>query len=202
MNARDPSGAELRDGFHFRGGHPALDLVATRTGRLKPVQGELLGGPGDLARWLVAAGFVGAPLAATSVDLEHARALREAIHAIVDARLSGSADAPADIAQVNAAAAAPPAVPQIGADGRVRLEGDVSALLATLAGEAALLLGGPHAARIRRCEADGCAMLFLDTSRSGERRWCSMKRCGNKAKVAEFRKRRLGTEANLTPSSP
>ncbi|HWU95764.1 MAG TPA: CGNR zinc finger domain-containing protein, partial [Sphingomonas sp.] len=59
-------------------------------------------------------------------------------------------------------------------------------------GEAALLLGGDQAGRIRRCEADGCAMLFLDTSRGGERRWCSMKRCGNKAKVAEFRRRRQG----------
>jgi predicted RNA-binding Zn ribbon-like protein len=29
----------------------------------------------------------------------------------------------------------------------------------------------------------------VDTSRSGERRWCSMAGCGNKAKVAEFRQR-------------
>jgi len=192
MSSDEPS-AELRDGFHFRGGHPALDLVATRTGRLKPLQRELLAEPGDLARWLVAVGFTGSPLAATPEDLERARVLREAIHAIVDARLAGGADAPADIAQVNAAAAGATAVPQIGADGRTRLQGGVSALLATLAGEAALLLGGDQAMRIRRCEADGCAMLFLDTSRSGERRWCSMKRCGNKAKVAEFRKRRQGS---------
>jgi predicted RNA-binding Zn ribbon-like protein len=189
MDQREPQDAELRDGFHFRGGHPVLDLVATVTGRLKPVQRELLAEPDDLARWLVAAGFTGSPLAATAGDLERARTLREAIHAIVDRRLAGEEHEPADIARVNAAAAAAPAVPQIGADGHVRLEGGVSALLATLAGEAALLLGGAQAARIRRCEADGCAMLFLDTSRGGERRWCSMKRCGNKAKVAEFRRR-------------
>lgn len=184
---------ELRSGFHFRGGHSALDLVATRTGRLKPIQRELLAEPGDLARWLVAAGFTGSPLAATAEDLERAWALREAIHAIVDSRLAGGQDVPTDIARVNATAAGSPAVPQIGPDGHAHLQGGVSALLTTLAGEAVLLLGGDQATRIRRCEADGCAMLFLDTSRSGERRWCSMKRCGNKAKVAEFRKRKQGS---------
>jgi predicted RNA-binding Zn ribbon-like protein len=195
MDLQENQGAELRDGFHFRGGHSALDLVATVTGRLKPVPRELLAEPGDLARWLVAAGFTGSPLAATPEDLARARTLREAIHAIVDARLAGAAEQPASIAQLNAVAAISPAIPQIGADGRARLQGDASALLATLAGEAALLLGGERASRIRRCEADGCAMLFLDTSRGGERRWCSMKRCGNKAKVAEFRRRRQGGEA-------
>ncbi|WHU03395.1 ABATE domain-containing protein [Sphingomonas sp. NIBR02145] len=195
MGMQEFHDGELRDGFHFRGGHPALDLVATVTGRLKPAQRELLAETDDLARWLVAAGFAGSPLAATPGDLERARALREAIHAIVDARLAGGEGTPADIAQVNVAAAGVPAIPQIGEDGRVRLQGGASALLATLAGEAALLLGGDQASRIRRCEADGCAMLFLDTSRGGERRWCSMKRCGNKAKVAEFRRRKQGGEA-------
>jgi predicted RNA-binding Zn ribbon-like protein len=32
-------------------------------------------------------------------------------------------------------------------------------------------------------------VLFVDTSRKGDRRWCSMSACGNKAKVAGFRKR-------------
>lgn len=195
MDEREHQGAELRDGFHFRGGHRVLDLVATRTGRLKPAQRELLAEPGDLARWLMAAGFTGSPLAATPGDLERAQMLREAIHAIVDARLAGGHVVAADVAWINAAAKETPATPQIGEDGRVRLQGGVAALLATLAGEAALLLGGDQAARIRRCEADGCAMLFLDTSRGGERRWCSMKRCGNKAKVAEFRRRKQGGEA-------
>ncbi|MDT8758122.1 ABATE domain-containing protein [Sphingomonas psychrotolerans] len=190
MVEHESSGAELRDGFHFRGGHPVLDLVATRTGRLKPTQRELLAAPGDVGRWLVAAGFMETAPPATSADLEHARALREAVHAIVDALLDGRDVRTEDVDQINALAREPAAVPQIGDDGRVRLEGSACALLATLAGEAARLLGGDRAARIRRCEADGCAMLFLDTSRSGERRWCSMKRCGNKAKVAEFRRRR------------
>jgi predicted RNA-binding Zn ribbon-like protein len=32
-------------------------------------------------------------------------------------------------------------------------------------------------------------LLFLDTSRSHTRRWCSMEQCGNRSKVAAFNAR-------------
>ncbi|MBV7483963.1 CGNR zinc finger domain-containing protein [Bordetella sp. BOR01] len=35
--------------------------------------------------------------------------------------------------------------------------------------------------RLHECE--GCTWLFLDTSRGGRRRWCSMATCGNRAKA-------------------
>ena len=44
-------------------------------------------------------------------------------------------------------------------------------------------------ARIRTCAAPGCAGVFLDTSRSGTRRWCDMARCGNRTKVRAHRAR-------------
>ena len=37
--------------------------------------------------------------------------------------------------------------------------------------------------RIRRCADPNCVLWFLDTSRSGTRRWCSMTGCGNRAKA-------------------
>jgi predicted RNA-binding Zn ribbon-like protein len=37
--------------------------------------------------------------------------------------------------------------------------------------------------RIRTCEHPNCILWFLDTSRNGTRRWCSMARCGNRAKA-------------------
>lgn len=190
MSGHELVEAELRDGFHFRGGHRALDLVATLTGRLKPLQRDLLAETGNLARWLAAAGMAESRPAPSPADLDRARALREAIHGIAQARIGGREAAPSDVATLNAIASGQPAVPRLDAHGRARLEGDAAAQLATLAREAVLLLGGSDAARIRRCEGEGCAMLFLDTSRGGDRRWCSMKRCGNKAKVAEFRRRR------------
>jgi len=40
-----PDADTERDGFRFRGGHPALDLTATLLGRLKQERRELLGTP-------------------------------------------------------------------------------------------------------------------------------------------------------------
>ncbi|MGH3638429.1 MAG: CGNR zinc finger domain-containing protein [Mycobacterium sp.] len=36
--------------------------------------------------------------------------------------------------------------------------------------------------RIRKCRHPRCVLWYLDTSRSGTRRWCSMTTCGNRAK--------------------
>ncbi|UJW56764.1 CGNR zinc finger domain-containing protein [Bacillus sp. A116_S68] len=40
--------------------------------------------------------------------------------------------------------------------------------------------------RIRKCEHPECILYYVDTSKSGRRRWCSMELCGNRKKVAEF----------------
>lgn len=40
--------------------------------------------------------------------------------------------------------------------------------------------------RIRKCEHEECILHFVDTSKSGKRRWCSMELCGNRHKAAEF----------------
>jgi predicted RNA-binding Zn ribbon-like protein len=39
--------------------------------------------------------------------------------------------------------------------------------------------------RLRSCPR--CGWLFLDTSRGGKRRWCSMQVCGNREKVSRHR---------------
>jgi predicted RNA-binding Zn ribbon-like protein len=67
--------------------------------------------------------------------------------------------------------------------------GSVRQLLTGLALEAVVLIGGENRSRLRQCEAESCAILFLDESRTGERRWCSMANCGNRAKVRSFRER-------------
>lgn len=40
--------------------------------------------------------------------------------------------------------------------------------------------------RIRECEHQECIHYFVDTSKSGKRRWCSMELCGNRQKASEF----------------
>ncbi|WP_433166037.1 CGNR zinc finger domain-containing protein [Kribbella sp. CA-247076] len=50
------------------------------------------------------------------------------------------------------------------------------------------LLTSPRAARIKRCA--GCPWLFLDQSKNGSRRWCSMEICGTSEKVRLYVTRR------------
>jgi predicted RNA-binding Zn ribbon-like protein len=186
---------ETRDGFRFRGGHVALDLAATLAARLRLEPRELLAAPADLARWLAAAGLAAPGLAVTDADLHAARALREAIYALAGAAAAG-APLPAEaVAALNAAAESPAAIPRLEGRGALVLLGNAGALLATIAREAVLLLGGASAGRIRQCQSPTCPLLFLDTSRKGDRRWCSMAGCGNKAKAASFRKRHAAGEA-------
>ncbi|MEV6150459.1 CGNR zinc finger domain-containing protein [Nonomuraea sp. NPDC052129] len=43
--------------------------------------------------------------------------------------------------------------------------------------------------RVRKCANPECVLWFLDTSKNGSRRWCSMEACGNRAKVGRFNQR-------------
>jgi predicted RNA-binding Zn ribbon-like protein len=43
--------------------------------------------------------------------------------------------------------------------------------------------------RVGQCADDRCGWLFLDVSRNGSRRWCSMEACGNRAKARRHYRR-------------
>lgn len=60
-------------------------------------------------------------------------------------------------------------------------------LYAPLAHSAAMLFTNADPGRVRKCGQ--CVLHFLDTSKKGTRRWCSMQLCGNRAKVAAYAKR-------------
>lgn len=180
---------EDRDGFRFRGGSIVLDLAATLQGQLKPDPRELLATAEDLDRWLLSAGLATSPPDATAADLTVVHALREAIFTLAGGLGEQPLD-PAARATLNRIAAAPAAAAVLRADGQAGWEGSAASLLASLAREAVQLFGGGEAAHIRQCQSPTCTLFFVDTSRSGDRRWCSMSACGNKAKVAEFRRRK------------
>jgi predicted RNA-binding Zn ribbon-like protein len=77
----------------------------------------------------------------------------------------------------------------------------VGQALSTLARGAVELLDAANAERIRECDADDCAMVFYDESRSNNRRWCSMARCGNRAKVRKHRATQRPTIYSTTATS-
>jgi predicted RNA-binding Zn ribbon-like protein len=45
---------------------------------------------------------------------------------------------------------------------------------------------------VRQCAGDDCDWLFIDNSRSSNRRWCEMKTCGNRHKAKQFYRRKTG----------
>lgn len=93
-----------------------------------------------------------------------------------------------DVEALNEFAAGPAAFAQLSTDGSVHLHGSADGVIGYLARQAVEILG-QGSGRIKQCGGEFCAALFVDNSRSGRRRWCSMQGCGNKAKVANFRSR-------------
>ncbi|MEO5511919.1 MAG: CGNR zinc finger domain-containing protein [Longimicrobiales bacterium] len=61
--------------------------------------------------------------------------------------------------------------------------GALSELLAPVVWSAAALLVSPYRDRIGACANEACGRLFVDLSRRGNRRWCDMDGCGNRAKA-------------------
>lgn len=59
----------------------------------------------------------------------------------------------------------------------------------------------PRIDRCRTCDGEGCGWLFLDTSRRGDRRWCSPTDCGNRTRARRHYQRiRSEIAANTGPT--
>jgi predicted RNA-binding Zn ribbon-like protein len=70
---------------------------------------------------------------------------------------------------------------------------DLRAPIWPIVASTATLLTSGELDRVRECDADDCNWLFLDRSRAGTRRWCSMRSCGNRAKARRHYHRRRRT---------
>jgi len=62
-------------------------------------------------------------------------------------------------------------------------------LLVAIAEVLAKLVCDEDFTHVKACEGPRCTLLFADHTRGHARRWCSMAICGNRAKVAAYRKR-------------
>ncbi|PBC77701.1 putative RNA-binding Zn ribbon-like protein [Streptomyces sp. TLI_235] len=183
---RSPEGTAYR----FDPGALCLELLPTG-GPGAYARYEVLHRPADLADWIDACRLDTGEVAVGPADVAAARELRDALWRLTEARADGAPGAPGDYEAVNRAAAAPPPVPRIGPDGRRAAPAPTTAtaVLSAVARDAVALFTGPYADRIRACVAHDCQLHFVDTSRPGRRRWCSMERCGNRQKVRALRAR-------------
>lgn len=198
--------------FPFVGGRAALNFVGT-LGKRSTEKLERLRTPEDLARWVELAGL--GSISTDEADLKAARVLREALYTLTLATLNRGPLRRADVKLVNEWAAretpapalatsrAPAPATSTGATHpaspaqtrgtranplrRRDPEPSASEVLAAVARDGIDLLSGPEAASIRECEDPACTLLFVDTSRSHRRRWCSMNSCGARAKMRTLR---------------
>ncbi|SRR6266536_444308 len=173
----------------FRTGRPSLDLAHTGGDGPYAVF-ELLHSAEDVSRWLgVIVDFD--DIEAVELDVRHARALRRAIWNTARRAISGSRPDDRDREVINRTAAGTPPVPVLEEFGRstVRRPLMASQVLSMLARDAVDLFAGPLAGRVRVCAAPDCSLLYVDQSRTGNRQWCSMQRCGTRAKVRAHRER-------------
>jgi predicted RNA-binding Zn ribbon-like protein len=179
----------------FDGGRPCVDLVNTLRDR-KLGGRELLVDVGALAEWLTLAGLPAPRGRVGNHYLIKARELREAVDRVLRVVSAGERPAVADVRLLNVIAAAEPApVLELHIDARgrpcrrTRTPADpAAAALSVLAADAIdLVTTSPE---IRICVAHDCGLRFLDASPKRNRQWCSMARCGNRAKARAHYARR------------
>jgi predicted RNA-binding Zn ribbon-like protein len=192
--------------LRLAGGALCLDLANT----VDPREGEpgvdYLDEPAAIAAWGAHAAALhagdarrlqdalAADPASAAAALGRLRDLREAIHRAFRAIATGTAPADDDLDGIRAtwvAGAAAARLARRGA-GYALVPRDPAApdRVAWAAAVSALeLLGSDRLGRVHRCASDDCGWLFLDRSRSGTRRWCSMDTCGARAKVRAYDRR-------------
>ena len=186
-----------RTRFALLGESLALELANTGPASTEDGGPDLLTDPGDAVRWLEAEGFT----AGEDPDLALAEllALREAVRGTAELTLAERRPSAEFLQTLNEFAGRRPTTPIIryrrgGLETVENLSGTaLDDALGRIARDAARLLGGPNASRIKKCEGPGCQLLFrADNSR---RRWCSPQRCGNRVRVARHYRRSRGGRA-------
>ena len=162
---------------------------------------ESLHGFADLTKWCADTGLIPARLSRqirkwpdkhpkrAAEIFEEAIALRETIYRVFHSVASGANPEEADLELLSRALADAPLRTKIlrTADGFGWQLADskttVSSLLGPVLWSAGDLLIGPQLLKLRECSNDKCLWLFIDDSKNGTRRWCSMQSCGNRAKA-------------------
>jgi predicted RNA-binding Zn ribbon-like protein len=178
--------------FRQGAGRLCLDFIRTLRYRGTATASEELADSHALCAWVRQFGpLQTAPDIPPPSAAAEARELRESIYELIQAaRGARAADSCGNgaRARINRAAAHPVPTPSIEASGRIRWDADdpVRATLALVARDAIDLAASPAVARVRECAGPRCGALFLDSSRPGTRRWCSMETCGNRAKKSNM----------------
>ena len=182
-----------------------LKFTDTIDWRMSGHPDESLRSYSDLVKWSIRRGviddgeagrllrFAESEPAIAADTLEEAKSLREAIYSIFSTVAGGKRAQATDVGVLNRHLARAMAKMEVQVtDEGYRLgwcsDQVADKMLYPVAKSAAELLTSDELDRLKQCanEDDGCGSLFLDSSKSHSRRWCSMDSCGNKTKVRTY----------------
>ena len=204
-------------------GAPALDFANTMDWHASDHPTETLHGYGDLVEWSRRRGIISAHdaemlVAAAagrgetgSAVMKEAAQLRESVYRLFSDAWHKRPAREEDLKVLNAQLSKGMSAARVAAEeGAFRWgwkcdERTPDVMLWPIARDAAEMLTSDRLAQVKECanEAEGCGWLFLDTSRSGNRVWCSMDSCGNRAKFRAYydrHKRGGGKSRSSKPS--
>jgi predicted RNA-binding Zn ribbon-like protein len=178
----------------FIAGHVALDFVNTAEQRGHPEAGDALLTPADLRTWGQRQGLLSFSASSNDEEAELHRTIdaRELLYALFLARVTNDQPTCTDLSRLAALIPAAYNDASLETDdaGRVTWSWNPSQLatVRNIAVTAAVdLLARTPPARLKQCPGDHCGWFFLDTTKRGNRRWCSMSECGQDAKTARRR---------------
>jgi predicted RNA-binding Zn ribbon-like protein len=152
---------------------------------------DVLDVPETAREWLVEAGLLDGASELSTADLERARAVREAIRALI---VGGGPASDAALEPIRQLAASHRAQLSLAEDGAISLENSRRVGLDDGLFELLLII---HRAqqdgtwtRLKICANDECQWAFFDRSRNQQGNWCNMAVCGNRLKNRQLRARR------------
>lgn len=165
-------------------------LTTSFTGTLSERYGdtvERIPVPSRLVDWFKINGLdVGS---CTTSQLDHARDLRESIHAVASAVANQDTLPRSAVEMINACSTGGLAFPVMSFENNRewRLSSaSVEDALSVVAADAISIIAGERDGKIALCASSTCRAAFFDSSRSRTRRWCDMNTCGNREKKARF----------------
>jgi predicted RNA-binding Zn ribbon-like protein len=195
-----------RPEFIFVGEHPSIDFANTfftpdgqQTDHLHTWK--------DVVDWLFLTGLSVNPALKLPADrgaaaLKTVKELRQAWKAELARLISGGKVSDGFIERLNRSLAEDSFHEELRQDARngfrlvrssSQLHGEKLALV-ILARQIAVFLAEANLAYLHRCaNTNSCTLCFYDTTKNHRRQWCSVTSCGNRHKVAQFRKRQAKT---------
>jgi predicted RNA-binding Zn ribbon-like protein len=190
------------------GGHPVLNFANTVDPRGSAPQVDYIRSYADLLKWCRLESALEATLERdlaakaeknprrASAEFRRAIALRELIARIFVAVARNAHPEPSEVSELGAVAAGARTAQVLKEEKHIftwrwKEPFDLDLPVLAVAEGAADLLTESNALgpRIRLCDGHPCGWLFLDTSKGGKRRWCSMISCGNRAKARRMASR-------------